>query len=412
MGINTLSIIKPKYLFPFFLFAVVFFTYGGKEKIFYFNWLSGAILIYAAIHYCLSKLHIKKTVFVTFFLMCGWIGYAIILTPLACNTTMHLKYIIVSIFYISISVILATSLSYSIKRFLLVVYWLDLFWISINGIFYILYLVGFITYEGSFSGICHNRNQFAVLTSLLANIAFFYRQKYQVLSRTIIKILLFLSLGLVVLSLSLKGILGFLFLYVAGSWFTEKKCKKAAIIIVLGIIVALVMVNDSDIQRRFSRFLLVFGHQDELRISQSPFRRLWFVNESLRITAEHPLTGIGVNNSMYYLLDPYTILRMDRGEETRGVYSHNNYTEMLLNGGIPAFLLYYIPIVLILIKLLKNFRLTEKGKFCIVILAYKLFMDIGMVSYFDFSHTFIIALAFVSYFHMVSQKHESFLPEY
>lgn len=58
---------------------------------------------------------------------------------------------------------------------------------------------------------------------------------------------------------------------------------------------------------------------------------------------EHPILGIGYNNARYAAI---TVIG-------REMFSHNNYIEILANGGIVAFLIFYIPYMILFYKLSK-----------------------------------------------------------
>lgn len=68
------------------------------------------------------------------------------------------------------------------------------------------------------------------------------------------------------------------------------------------------------------------------------------------------------------------------------VYSHNNFVEMLYNGGIVGFILYYGFYAIILIKSLKNTKqmLPEARVFGVATVVSLLFYEVGAVTYISF----------------------------
>ncbi len=83
-----------------------------------------------------------------------------------------------------------------------------------------------------------------------------------------------------------------------------------------------------------------------------------------------PLTGCG--------LDGFRFLA---GAE--GVYSHNNYIELAVCGGIPMLLLYYAPQLLALARGAGRLRGNAVVQMTFVFALCSLLMDVGMVSYVD-----------------------------
>lgn len=89
---------------------------------------------------------------------------------------------------------------------------------------------------------------------------------------------------------------------------------------------------------------------------------------------EDPIFGIGMGNSSY-------VTKSYMGEET---YLHNNFIELLVNGGIIGFLLFYFIYAYILLKLIPMVK-KKNGLAIItfVILLLQLALDYGKVSYYS-----------------------------
>lgn len=105
----------------------------------------------------------------------------------------------------------------------------------------------------------------------------------------------------------------------------------------------------------------------------------------LQLFKEHPWTGVGIDNAGYYggLLV---------GKEY--YYLHNNYIEILADGGIIWFILYYSIYATILVSLLKK-RDFQNKEFCIcfILLILRLILDYGMVSY-NYKNTYLYLVLF------------------
>lgn len=83
-----------------------------------------------------------------------------------------------------------------------------------------------------------------------------------------------------------------------------------------------------------------------------------------------PLTGYG--------LDGFRFLA-----GTGGVYSHNNYVELAVSGGIPMLALYYAPQLVALVRGAKRLRGNPAVQLTFAFALCALVMDVGMVSYVD-----------------------------
>lgn len=99
----------------------------------------------------------------------------------------------------------------------------------------------------------------------------------------------------------------------------------------------------------------------------------------------------------YFLQKPWTGYGLDCFRHlsgSYGTYSHNNYIELLVSGGIPTLILYYFIRIIVLIKLFINRNLDSINKLLFVILLLLIISEYGLVSYFDrlFAILFIFIL--------------------
>lgn len=75
-----------------------------------------------------------------------------------------------------------------------------------------------------------------------------------------------------------------------------------------------------------------------------------------------------------------------------GFYSHNNYVELLFGGGIIGFVLYYLPMLYLLGKLLTGLRKHPCMPYLLAIMVSKLAMEYAYVSYYERVDAYIIAI--------------------
>lgn len=90
-------------------------------------------------------------------------------------------------------------------------------------------------------------------------------------------------------------------------------------------------------------------------------------------------------------------------------YSHNNYVEILVSGGIPAFILYYIAYFISLIKSFRNLKQGSKfSTLFLTMVVISLISDYAMVSYFDRTpltiFMFLLATASLDKINILSKK--------
>ena len=73
-------------------------------------------------------------------------------------------------------------------------------------------------------------------------------------------------------------------------------------------------------------------------------------------------------------------------------YAHNNFIEMLVDGGIVGFIAYYSCYFWSIKTYIKNKEYTLSGKYLLAIILICLVMDYAMVSYLDFKSQFILCV--------------------
>ena len=108
--------------------------------------------------------------------------------------------------------------------------------------------------------------------------------------------------------------------------------------------------------------------------------RIVFLREAVPHIKDHPLTGLGMN--CFYLV-----------ETAHHTYSHNNYIELLLSGGIPALILFYAPVVHMLILGIKRIKESSGARLALYILFRLIITGIMVVSYYERQELFLIIFA-------------------
>lgn len=174
--------------------------------------------------------------------------------------------------------------------------------------------------------------------------------------------------------------------------------KKALLIIVIGSV--MVVLNGYGIRKLFKSiaissiiiaiiwFLLqqpLFGSINQrfdeffTRSSYSDRIRSEMIDESIELFRERTWLGYGLEGNAF----------LNRFNS----YSHNNYTEMLVSGGVVGFVLFYCMYYYILKRAVPIFLKGNKViGFIIILFLVKILMEYGMVSYFSKSTWIMIGV--------------------
>ena len=165
-----------------------------------------------------------------------------------------------------------------------------------------------------------------------------------------------------------------------------KRVTRFGLILILGVVALVVasrMPMFAGIIHRLETFLNFFS--GEGKIDNSTLNRVKLIELGVEIWREHPLLGIGMDNA-----------RMIGGEVfNKGeYYLHNNYMELLADGGLIGFLLYYSMPFLLLTRAVRQQRrwVEDDAMICVILLLLMLVLDIGFVSY-DSRTNYLLYLA-------------------
>jgi O-antigen ligase len=121
-------------------------------------------------------------------------------------------------------------------------------------------------------------------------------------------------------------------------------------------------------------------------VDHSALVRLNYIHLGIDIFKKNPIFGIGMGNARIYAASVY-------GSDA---YLHNNYVELLANGGIVGFIIYYSIYFDIVKKIVSKFRYRDKKlALIIVLLIMLLIMDYGMVSYYSKNTIFYFLIFFM-----------------
>ena len=367
--------------------------------------------------YVISKtidLKIKKENIKVFIMASAWILPAILITPVALDKYAHFQLLSISLAYIFFSLIIISYLHDRNALFASLMY-IIFFWAVAEVVCFSFFLHTngqLFSLNRRFIGTYYNPNTLGVTSVFLFIYSFVFGRI--VLRRKFLKnLLLIFILVISFASASTKAAIG-LFLVIIFYSLLQKKSFKHFIVFmcVLFFSISLLFLFGETYERLTEKIENYSQWNEAIERGGRPF----LIAEGIKIIKEYPITGVGVHNSQYYLYTPRYKKLLERGlisEDSPGVYSHNNYIEMGLNAGIFSIIIFYAPIIYVLIKSYCIKRLFSPLKevriFIVITILIKLFFDIAMVSYNSFIHIFVIVLCFIFYFSLLRPGRYGFI---
>lgn len=340
-----------------------------------------------------------------------WLVFALVFGLYAYNIYMHYKFTFIVIYLSIASLIIAYYLTKDIGLLIKFTLYTSVLFVSINILLFVFYKSGVVNYKANeFSGIYINRNSLSVNAVLLMPLLIFIKDYVRSNTNLLINICLIFMLFLIFMTGSVKGVLGAIIVLSISFVLKFKFIKFVKMLSFAVLCVGLLFLFDvhktSSISPIFNHtisrvesHLSVLDPNSTVKQNFSTIERIWLTEKSLSIIGRNTFTGIGVHNSQFFLISPYRPTNGNCGFKCGGVYSHNNYLEMLLNGGVFTFSLYYLPCLLILSICVIRFISDKKYRpiYLLIIstLCYKLFHDIAMVSYLIYQNVFMLNLMFL-----------------
>jgi len=331
-----------------------------------------------------------------------WLLYALLFSFSVINLEIHIKAIVETLLYVLVFSIIISYLIKDInKLFKVIIFSLNIF-LLVSTIVFLLKITGLYDDGHSFASLYSNRNTYAfmalVYLAIVINLPQYIIYKFKTIS--ILMLLLF-----ILITSSSKGILGIIIIF--GLYILKKySFKKIIFILPLFFIVmgALLFNFQNSTDRLMKKIDAISNFDNNYREDNighdSGKIRIFLAISAIDIFLEHPLFGVGVNNGQYYLPLPASMKN-----DISSLNSQNNITEMLLNVGLLGFLMFYIPLLYLLFKVIKlNLQQNEIKTMIISLIVLKIFMDIGMKSYNDAGHVFLLILIWFLYFKVVYDR--------
>lgn len=155
------------------------------------------------------------------------------------------------------------------------------------------------------------------------------------------------------------------------------------ILLILYAAYSLVMHNSIIYNVLGKRIELMFNaYTGTAKTDESTLLRRKFIEIGLRIFKTSPLFGNGLNSFSTF--------------NQLGVYSHNNFVEILCNFGIFGFVLYYFVYVKTAYLMWKARKNSSITRFLLSMLIVDVICHYGMVTYYNFSSIFILGCSYAT----------------
>lgn len=226
-------------------------------------------------------------------------------------------------------------------------------------------------------------NTFGMLNALTTMIAFYYLMKSK--GHKLFHIAIMASAFMFVLSSgSRKALLmtciGILFM-VYRRYGIRKLYKVLAIVAVLAFVFFMVMQLPMFklVGHRLEQMIEIISGESDGDLSSRV--RFNMITDGWQIFKERLLIGYGANN--FAVVSGY------------GVYSHNNFIEILVDFGLIGFILYYSIYITAMKELLTT--KTESAKVLLSIFLVRFLMEVGMVTYYNKLHWILMAFFLLNY---------------
>jgi O-antigen ligase len=378
------------------ILLIVFLTYRSFSiPIFYVSWVASLILCLVYFSYILVNMKIYKALIRTFFISSLWLIFAVLITPFTTNIEHHLKFTLISAYYVLFSVLMCDFIIRSNTNLTQLFRWLLNVWVFVNTFFFIAFMLGY--YEPSktnFSGVFHDRNVFSITSLIIMFFAYGFKGSCKMLSW--INVSFYLSIGLIfsmiIVSRSITGLLGIFLLLL---FFMEKlsNFKKLLTFSFCIFLVVLLFNANDELRYRVDRIITAStGDVELLNRNESAYIRLHLIKEGFELGNNNIATGVGLDNARLHVKWP---------EKNTGSFLHNTYLDIYTSGGIAMFVLYYgvILAVLLWLYIMKGrldtlpYKYEQMRSTAFMLLMLKLLYDVTWTTYFELGMVFSVVFS-------------------
>ncbi len=165
-----------------------------------------------------------------------------------------------------------------------------------------------------------------------------------------------------------------------------------AIVAVAALVVFLIMTDENAynaIGKRFASMLEFWFEERDHKVDNSLYMRSYYIDLAQRMFSESPILGKGLGNFAKIIDNVYML---------HGVYSHNNFWQVLSELGLLGFIIYYSLYFIIIVRLAKG-AFIKKSRINLLFLIFMLMLvvlEVGVVTYNSKMPHIVIAIAYAA----------------
>ena len=165
-----------------------------------------------------------------------------------------------------------------------------------------------------------------------------------------------------------------------------------AILTIAALVVFFIMTDENAynaIGKRVASMLTFWFEDRDHEVDNSLYMRSYYIELAKRMFAESPLLGKGMGNFAKIIDNVYML---------DGVYSHNNFWQILSELGLIGFLIYYSMYFVIIIRLAKG-AFINKSRMNMLFLTFMILLvvlETGLVTYNSKMPHIVIAIAYAA----------------
>lgn len=242
-----------------------------------------------------------------------------------------------------------------------------------------------------FSGSNSNGVAFLVFCAELMAFYEFYSKgkKSYVILLAIFLVFIILSSSRKALFASVAGPLIFVFL----STYKKNYFFNILAVLLAGSLIIFLIMNDENaynaIGKRFESMLTFWFEERDHKVDNSLYMRSYYIELAQKMFAESPILGKGMGNFAKIIDDVYML---------DGVYSHNNFWQILSELGLVGFVIYYSMYFVIIVRLAKN-AFINKSRLSMLFLSFMILLvtlETGLVTYNSKMPHVVIAIAYAA----------------
>lgn len=165
------------------------------------------------------------------------------------------------------------------------------------------------------------------------------------------------------------------------------------LILTLAFVVVFYIMTDENayntIGRRFASMFDFWFENRTHKVDNSLYMRSYYIQLAQEMFSEAPIWGKGMGNFARIIDEVYKL---------EGVYSHNNYWQILSELGLIGFFLYYSLYITTIIRLIKA-SFVNKSRICLMFLCFMILLmllETGLVTYNSKMPHVVIAIAYAA----------------